>query len=301
MKRLITLSSLLLLLIGGSFLISCEKELKYDKSIMDPKLVVQGILEIDSPFVIYLERTYSFTENNPNTAITGGAVITVTNVNTGQTFTQSVPVDSNRYEFPFNTAANTEYQITVTHPDYPTVTATTRTTNVVPLISVDTATITNGYPLMEATLKWQDPPGQNYYMVRVFATVTDEFGYVFQSSGGAYSTDPVVASNSTDDPLSGQNWVSYFLFSDEQFENSLKSFKIVSNHPFYNWTNPPYEVTAKYHLISINYDTYLYYKSRLIQENSDPMFAEPSKIFTNVTNGYGIFGSVSGSTVTFTN
>jgi hypothetical protein len=263
---------------------------------MAPKIVIQGIVEIDSTFAVYLERTYAFNETNPETEITSGAVITVVNLNSGATFTSSVPVDSNRYEFPFNTAPNTDYQITVTHPDYPTVTATAHTTNVVPLISVDTASLMNdSYPKLIGTLTWQDPPGQNYYMVRVRYQYSDEDSSIVGSGGGAYSYDPVIDNSSNSDPLSPENWTMYFVFTDEQFENSIKSLEIISNNPFYGWDNSKME----YYLTSLNYDTYLYYKTRLIQAYADPAFSEPSKIYSNVNNGYGIFGSVSGSVISF--
>jgi hypothetical protein len=291
-------SSLFLILICFSFLISCEKELEYDKDLMSPKLVVQGILEIDSTFAIYLERTYAFNESNPETEITSGAVITVVNLNSGASFTSSVPVDSNRYEFPFNTAANTDYEITVTHPDYPTVTATTHTTNVVPLISVDTLALMNdSYPKLIGTMKWQDPPGQNYYMVRVNFMYYDEDSISIGGGGSAYSYDPVIDNSSNSDPLSPESWDMYFVFTDEQFENSLKSLDIISNHPFNNW-NPDFS-KMEYHLTSLNYDTYLYYKTKLIQWHADPAFSEPSKVYSNVHNGYGVFGSVSGSIIDF--
>lgn len=281
-----------------SFLLSCEKELDYDKDIMAPKIVVQGILQIDSTFAIYLERTYAFNEQDPETEITSGAVITVVNLNSGATYTSSVPVDSNRYEFPFNTEPNTDYKITVTHPNYPTVTATTHTTNAVPLISADTASLVNGsYTTLKGTLKWQDPPGQNYYMVRISYLFFDENGIPNGNSGGTgYSTDPVI-DNTTSDPLSPENWQWYFVFSDEQFENSLKSLDVISNNPFgYGGTD---SVSLQYTLTSINYDSYLYYKTKLVQLASDPTFSEPSKIYTNINNGYGIFGSVSGSKISF--
>ncbi len=295
MKR----NSLLFILICFSFLISCEKELEYDKDLMAPKIVIQGIVEIDSTFAVYLERTYAFNETNPETEITSGAVITVVNLNTGATFTSSVPVDSNRYEFPFNTAPNTDYQITVTHPDYPTVTATAHTTNVVPLISVDTASLLNdSYPKLVGTMTWQDPPGQNYYMVRVQFMYYDEDTILIGGGGGAYSNDPVIDNNANSDPLSPENWASYFVFTDEQFENSLKSLEIISNNPFNNWNTGGLS-KMEFCLTSLNYDTYLYYKTRLIQTQADPAFSEPSKIYSNVDNGYGIFGSVSGSVISF--
>lgn len=291
--------NILFILSFFSLLVSCEKELEYDKDLIAPKIVIQGILELDSTFAVYLERTYAFNEQNPETEITSGALISVVNLNTGETYVSSVPVDSNRYEFPFNTAPNTDYKITVSHPDYPTVTATTHTTNVVPLISVDTASLMNdSYPKLIGTLKWQDPPGKNYYVVRVSYMYYDENGIPNGNGGGsAYSYDPAIDNSSNSDPLSPENWQWYFAFSDEQFESSLKTMDLISNNPFNNWSTD--SASIEYHLTSVGYDTYLYYKTKLIQLNSDPTFSEPSMIYTNVINGYGVFGSVSGSTISF--
>ncbi len=285
MKRSSLFLLLILILVG----VSCQKEVKYDEELLEPKLVVQGLLEVDSMCVIYLERTYNFMEDYPNTEITSGATLTIENLTAGTSYVVTTPVYDNRYEFPFTVTANTTYKITVTHPDYPTVTATTTTVGIVPILSIDTATINpDGYDELLATWKWQDPPGDNYYMVRTFINMEDTvYGY-FNHYGFMGSNDPI-ANNGSDEPLDDYNGGIYFVFSDETFASAIKTFESYSNNPF-AYPDPNTVSTVTYSLTSINYETYLYHKSVQKQANTDPTFSEPVKVFTNVENGYGIFG-----------
>jgi len=280
-------------------LISCEKEVKYKEELLAPKLVVSGLLEVDSTCVIYLERTYNFMENEPELKITSGATITIENLTDGTSFSVATPTDSNRYEFPFVVTSNTDYRLTVTHPDFPTVTASTRTTGVVPLISVDTATAPYyGYDHFQTTWKWLDPPGENYYMISGWITGEDSL-YSFDLSGptGIASQDPI-ADNQSDDPLNDYNGDRYFVFPDESFDSQMKTFVGYSN----NWyVHQSYytHVVVKYTLSNINRDAYLYYKSLQKQMNIDPTLSEPVKVYTNIENGFGIFACTNHQQVIF--
>lgn len=288
MKR----NSIFLLLFMALIGASCQKEVKFKDDLLAPKLVVQGLLEIDSACVIYLERTSNFMETNPDVEITSGATLTIENLTAGTSYTISSPVDSNRYEFPFTVAPHTTYKITVTHADYPTVTATTTTTEIVPFLSIDTVTtLTEDYEQLETTWKWQDPPGENYYMVRTVMSLEDTVFHYTNFSGGMSSNDPI-ADDGSDDPLNDYNGGIYFVFPDETFESQIKTFIGFSPNPF---TFPSQNSIPKvqYTLSSINRETYLYYKSAQQQMHSDPTFSEPVKVYTNVENGYGIFGCAS--------
>lgn len=289
-----------LILILGIFALctSCVKEVAFDNQLIEPKLVIQGLIEVDSTFAVYLEHTRAFNEPNTYTGITSGATITVVNLTTGNTYVTSTPADSNRYELPFNVAPNTGYQITVTHPDYPTVTATTYTTQVIPLISVDTGSFNmEGIPKIYGLMKWQDPPGNQFYMVCVYSEGVDSASNIQFSNSVFGSDDPIVSEGFSLTPDEDHNSSTYFVFSDEQFANSMKTFRTYFDKIYVDESIGGNSSSIRFTLISMNQDTYSYYKSMLIQQDSDPTFSEPVKIYSNVTNGYGIFGSVSGSKI----
>lgn len=291
-------SSLILILGIFALCTSCVKEVAFDNQLIEPKLVIQGLIEVDSTFAVYLEHTHTFNEPNTYAGITSGATITVVNLTTGVIYTTSIPADSNRYELPFNVTPNTGYQITVTHPDYPTVTATTYTTQAIPLISVDTGSFNmEGIPKIYGLMKWQDPPGNQFYMVCVYSEGVDSASNSQFSNSVFGSDDPIVSEGFSLNPDGDHNSSTYFVFSDEQFANSMKTFRTYFDKIYVDESIGGNSSSIRFTLISMNQDTYLYYKSMLIQQDSDPTFSEPVKIYSNVTNGYGIFGSVSGSKI----
>src|SRR6218665_3591796 len=283
-------TNLLLLLPLILLFFSCEKEVDYDDELLASKLVVHGLLQVDSACVIYLDRTSNFMEDQPDVGIYSGANVVIENLTTGITYSTSAPVYSNRYELPFVVEANTDYRLTVTHPDYPTVTATTHTSPIVPLISIDTISADyQGYLHLQSTWKWQDPSGENYYMVSSSVEVEDSINnYVSSSRSGLASSDPI-ADNQADAPLNDYNSSMFFVFKDETFESAIKT--LVCYSPNLNYmSNETDIITTTYYFSSLNRDAYLYYRSVQKQNGVDPTFAEPVKVYTNIENGYGIFG-----------
>jgi len=292
-------TNLLLLLPLILLFFSCEKEVDYADQLLAPKLVVNGLLEVDSTCVIYLERTTNFMEDQPDLGIYSGAVIVIENLSTGTSYTTSTPVDSNRYELPFIVEANTDYRLTVTHPNYPTVTSTTRTSPIVPIISIDTIGADyQGYLHLQSTWKWLDPAGENYYMISSSIaaedTVTD---YIYSSRTGLASNDPI-AENQVDDPLNDYNGAMYFVFNDDTFASSLKTMVCYTANLYY-MNNGNEVINLTYYLSSMNRDAYLYYRSVQKQEGVDPTFSEPVKVYTNIKNGYGIFGCTNHRSIVF--
>lgn len=277
-----------LFLILSLFLGSCIKEVDFNSDIVEKKIVVNALCEINAPMTVYLERTVTL-DNLEDTAIfiSSGASITVTNNNTGQVVTVTTPSFDNCYVFPFYTAPNTSYTIVVEHPDYKTVSSTMTTGNNVNLISVDTASIyNNNYPMFEGTLHFQDPPEKNYYMVRVHTFMNDS--NYFTSSTYGISTDPSIDNSLNIDLFGTPQGQEYYVFTDDLFNGEMKALELKSANPYtYASSNSTVQVT--YDLITLNEDSYKYYKSLLVQYYSDPTFSEPAKLYTNILNGYGIF------------
>lgn len=271
---------------------SCEKEIPYKGDDEDPLLVVNAICKNDSLVRIDLERSVFFLANDANTSklITSGATLKLTDLNTGIVYTQTVPVSGSTYEFPLTALPNNSYSIEVSHPDYPAVNATMKSTPKIELTAVDTSSFynTDGQLTKKAVMKWNDPAGENYYMIKLF--VTDPNGnYTYYNS--FTTNDPSVEQ---DNSAGGQNYFDLLYFSDELFEGKAKEFEI--NFSTYFPQNPADNPIYTYHLISMNKETYQYLVS-VDKNGQTDFFTEPVKVFNNINGGYGIFGSINHSLI----
>lgn len=279
---------------------ACRKELEYEGEGKTPVLVLNAVVENDSLFRVYLERTVFFLSAEPNSSkfISTGATIKVTNVTTSEVYVMQQATKDNLYEFPFTVKPNTYYKIEVNHPDYPSISSEMVTTNSVSIVLTDTLSFTTdqgGY--MRAKIKWNDPSGENYYMLRVknFMDVENESEYWTDNSYylGINSKDPSI-DNSENTGLDGSTYdVSDLLFNDRLFNGSEKTMEF--NFPY----SPSFtldssiSVTQEYtiNLITMNKETYLYYISMKKNDAAD-FFSEPVKVYSNILNGFGIFGTL---------
>jgi hypothetical protein len=285
-------NNLIFVAILSVLLFACQKEIKYKGSGSKSLLVLNAVVENDSIFSVYLEKSVFFlsAEQNSSKHITSGATITVKNITTGEEFVVSNPTVENRYDFPFVVSPNTSYSIQVEHADYPTISATMISASVIPLLSVDTiSVIKNNQSILKSTLTWNDPLDENYYMIRVNMDVEDvEYSY---SQLLYISSTDVAIDNSENTDISGNVYdVHELLFDDKKFNGKQKKLEINSNFATY-YFSPDVNIKLTYYLISMNKETYLYYRSALKNLYMDE-FSEPVKVYSNIKNGFGIFGTV---------
>jgi hypothetical protein len=283
----------LLLLIG---LYSCQKEIEYDGPGREARLVVNAVVTLDSTFVVRLERTAFFlSEETPQDRyITSGASIMVTNLTTGEVFYESSPVVENRYEFPFIVTPNTSYRIDVSHPDYPQVSSQITTVPHVILQSVDTIpAIQDNQMVMEGNFKWQDPPGKQYYMIKIIQDYQDINGQ-YVNNVPLISTDAAIDNTNNQNILGNIDYSSYLLFTDETFDSQNKELKVRFYYSFY--PDPSTTIDYYCHLITLSEEAYYYYRSLNASLNAG-FLSEPVKVFSNIANGYGVFGSKNHSVV----
>ena len=286
----------LLILISATILLgSCEKELPYSGKGKSPVLVLNAILVNHKPFVVNISRSVFFLSNQGNTSSAiSNATVVLTNLTTGEQFQLTSGING-EYTFPFDVAPNTGYKIVVTHPDYPTISSQLTTVGDIVLDDVDTSSVElNSFEReRKSVFKFNDLPGENKYLV-VFksafissSTIDTLFTY-----GYGYSIDAAAdneASNVTGDIL----YEPRIFFTDETFANQYKNFTIKnSEYKFDDTTHTIYTYT----LLNVTDDTYKYFKSvpKNLQVNE---LSDPSKVHTNIIGGFGIFGSISYSTI----
>lgn len=268
-------------------LFSCEKEIEFKGKSSDPMLVLNCINESDSTFKVELQRSRFFMEStNGNFAITTGAVVTLTNVTTGQVYTSSTPGPDGVYSMGVASVPGNEYSIQVTHPDYETISGKTRIPIATPILSADTSSyIKEGMAHMKANVKWNDPAGEDFYVMKMAVYDEDQDWDIFPELQLA-SFDLALDSWSSSD-LGDENFTNALFFTDELFDGSQKTMEIRFPDLYLSQQNH-YKVI----LFRVNKETYKYLLSAEKASYGDDPFSEPSKVFTNIEKGFGIFGGV---------
>jgi hypothetical protein len=288
MKNILTLICLTIVLVA------CQKEIEFKGNAKANVLVLNGVVENDSVFRIFLERSSFFLSNEVSGAneISSGAEVKLTNLTSGEVFTLTQSTVGNRYDFPFVTTPNTRFKIEVSHPSYPSISSEMTTTSKVNLTTVDSVTVVkNQENRLKITFNWNDPSEENYYMVRIKQDISapdfeyTEFLYM-------ESTDPSI-DNSNNTDIDGSVYpVNTYLFDDKKFNGQQKEIEFLCY--YYNPNTDPFNpVTENIYcqLITMDKATYLYYQSASANANSD-FFSEPVKVLSNIENGFGIFGTL---------
>ncbi|ASS50346.1 MAG: hypothetical protein A3D31_12320 [Candidatus Fluviicola riflensis] len=278
------------LLIAGS----CTKEIEYKGDNEDPVLVLNCIAEKDSVIEVELSKSRFFlASNNEDYSITSNAIITLVNITSGQTYVQTTPDANGKYVFPITALGGNSYSISASHPDFETVTSTMSVLYETPILSVDTSSYSSpeGGTFMKANVTWNDPAGTDFYILKLSIINT--------VSGLEYLNQPVGSNDQSMDELSasdfdeGESFYSQLFFTDELFDGSQKTLEI--RFPK-NFNIPDPDDHYKFTLYRCTEATYKYLVStRKAEYAANDFFSEPVKVFTNIENGYGIFGALSGA------
>lgn len=272
--------------------VSCEKEIKYKGKSEDSLLVVNGITEGDSTIKVKLSRSRFFLESvNQDFTITSNAVLQLTNQTSGQTYVVSTADAQGTYMFPVAAVQGNSYSIQITHPSYPVVHSQMSVPVAIPIQAVDTSSyVKNGTTYMKAQVKWNDPSGKDYYVMKL--------SYVYNGSPMSEevadqllgSLDPALDELSASGFDGEEYFTNQLFFTDELFDGSQKTLEI----RFPNNAFPSPDLHYKFILFRCSEATYKYLISTEKSQNADgDFFSEPVKVFNNIENGYGIFSSLS--------
>ena len=274
--------------------VSCRKEIKYKGDAEDPLVVVNSIMEADSVIKIHVEQSRFFLDPQFSSSdywITN-ATVTLTVAGSGQVYTQTSSDADGNYVFPITALAGESYAVSVSHPDFPTVTSTTLVPAAVTINTVDTSSYldVNGVKIMKALVKWNDAPGKDFYVLK---TSIKEM-----STGNIYLDIPVGSLDPGMDDLSStepgdESSYSYYpnlFFTDEFFDGQSKTLDIRISQSFSTLDS---DHRLQIHLYRVTEETYKYLISvRKFQYADGDIFSEPVKVFSNIKNGYGIFGGM---------
>lgn len=213
-------------------------------------------------------------------------------------------------------ASRQEFKVIVKAPGYPDATSSTIVPDLVQINKLDTSRILVGpdpyHPdlsnvLFLCNINFSDPGNEtNYYMIKVSYKVTpfkNDYTEHYRTNIRFYTSDPIieeVVGDESNDPYA-------YAFSDkvingQNYNLKLKvyasEFRMPSGDDLSKITNSTnFKDAVYFSLYSITEDYYKYIQSfNLYKKNYGNPLTEPVMIYSNITGGYGIFGSAAVST-----
>lgn len=267
---------LICLLSALVFFISCEKEVLIETGHPE-KLCLNCILNPDSLVTAQLTLSRDINNSYEFTPVDDAILVLYTDEELHDTL---ISVGNGRYELNYKPIEGVSYNILVEHKEHDKILATTTVPN-------------------RAFVTWKSDtissyPQENKYFVRVDMSVHDnpnETNYYWMES---FETNAVFIDdfNRDIDTESKYGYVYYYYlrFSDLAYngQDMDLTFERRSGIEWYLWS------------CDQQYDKYLKstLKARLNAEKDLP-FREPVQIYSNIENGYGIFGAVAATQIKF--
>lgn len=149
-------------------------------------------------------------------------------------------------------------------------------------------------PHYELKLKFHDLPGEDFYALEIrYEDAFSDIGACFTTDDpvftidGSYGFDPGEDDNVT---LCGE-----VFFTDATFDNSEKYLTVSVLEISTEFILDPKFI---FHLSHISKDYYAYNASLTLQwEHEGDPFSEPAPVYSNIVNGFGIFGGLSMSSI----
>ena len=313
--------------------VACETVVDVDIPRESSKLVVNSVIGTDQPVSAQVSLSKSVLDNSNLPYVTGAEVVLLEEGTVVATLEEDVnAVSSGIYTSSFSPVSGKNYTLQVSKSGYEPVEASTHIPSPIPIqaVSYDTTIYTSSYQdgdsvivnrvvdIDEIRLTFSDPPGEkNYYEITVLQYYTeyvyqyDEEGYVLYDSlynpividslprfSTLYltSNDPVLSGG--DDFLEGSDsfYGDAFTFSDDIINGKSYTFRFQPDGGYFN--NRSDENRYVIVLRTISEEQYLYFSSVQLQNEAygNP-FAEPTQVYNNIENGFGIFAGYSSDQV----
>jgi hypothetical protein len=269
-------------------LLSCEKEIPLDAEQKEPRIVVNSIFgDGDTIYVHVSESRDVLYEGDLPNITTAVAKLQDVNGNLLGDFTHQ---GDGIYKLTnYLPVAGQTYHLVVTNSGFNQVDAQTQTPTVITIDAIDTLRKNDE---MNYSIKFSDEPSiTNYYAVAIeqISIGDDGFGGYYYYSDYFFETSEIFTQNGSAD-VDGTKYGSVFLFSDATFNGGQCTFDASTYIPVES-TDSTIVVVS---LLSLSED-YFKYKLTLekYQETAGDPFAQPVQVYSNVENGFGIFGGYS--------
>jgi len=272
---------------------SCEVIVDVDIPLKQPSITVNSTINPDSTFLVQLTPSQHVLSNDQFLPINGATVTVYDESGLIETLVQN---NAGFYQGALQPVPGNSYRIGVSHEDFVTVTSTDE----VPFNSLLISSISykkNSSDEFNSeeysfTVVVEEPKGPNFYEIGLYGPVLI---YEFDEDTGAQIVvDTVLQSyySYSDDPILNRNYSydgQFLHFSNELVDGT---FSLTFNSYIYHGFNPDVsEVEIIVAIREISPALFRHRQSSNLQwsTSGDP-FAEPAPVFTNIENGFGIFG-----------
>ncbi|MCF8363880.1 MAG: DUF4249 domain-containing protein [Prolixibacteraceae bacterium] len=278
---------ILIIIFGETLLPSCEKDVTFDFD-RPVKLSLNCILNPDSTITARLTLSGNIENNTSFQPVDDATIVLYENGIELGTLTSG---SEGNYYLDYHPESQNEYKIAVLHPDYKDVTASTE----VPqkpdvMFTPDTLELIEHPELywLEINVVIHDLPGKNSYWLYGKRTMD---GVVRTGGGFQNIKAPFIDDfNRRTDPESKFGYVYdyYVRISDIGYDGEKMTVMLEAA------TNGSINIVSA----DEHYDKYIKssVKARLNSEGDLP-FKEPVQIYSNIENGYGIFGACAITTI----
>lgn len=301
------------LFILTAIFVGCEHILEFEGEILNPKITVNALAVSDTIFVAGVAKSIFFTEVTQERnleSLYGEFVLDnaeiIAEVNNEQTYQMTFNSKSLNYESEYIPREGDQITLKVSAPGFKSVTAQTSVPKNEELTILETHLIYDKNPfsltewvdtggadtLMQITAKIIDPPGKkNYYRLKI-RSIAHSFsipdGKLYYIMSDIYSSADVIFK---DERLMDRyrGWEAGFsnIFDDSLFDGEEYEFTVETRKRF---GQNSYVVVE---LQSITQELYNYLKSTMLYRITDQdSYTELIHIYSNIENGYGIFGSL---------
>jgi hypothetical protein len=271
----------LLILLGG-----CVKNVNIDLPYEGNKIVVNTLIQPDS--VVYVRVTRSeptnvFDDSGYKDIPGSNVTLTVDGIPVSPLQVQVIKGLS-YFVSEQKAVRGKQYGVKVTAPGLETVTGTD-TLPAAP--DVKNAAAQRNSSRVQFTLK-DSPAARNYYRIRIY--VTDGNGG--QGTYRLFRLDPAF-NNSLNEFFTTSSYSS-LVMSDERFDGKEVNFVLQTADPITGFSQVSVEISA---LTRVTYD---YFSTVAAQKQNGIIVAgNPVRVFTNVSNGYGIVGGINSKKLVF--
>lgn len=270
---------------------ACEVVVDVDMPLKPSSIVVHSIINPDSVFQAQITSSQNVLSKGDFSFLEGAEV----SIYDGENFIETLAQDSDGfYKGEEKPLPGRNYSIIASNSNYKTIQAS----DIVPASEIAIQRIsflksnTEQYnqEVYDMTLEFDDPIGENFYQIGMYGSM-----FVFDRSvNPPVITDTLIVPYylSSDDPIFSDTYGNpdgFWTFSDVLVEG--KRVKINFSIQLHQLVSVD-EIEVTVVLRNISYNLYKYQQTASLQQslNGDP-FAEPVPVFTNIENGYGVFGA----------
>ncbi len=299
------MKKIFIIIFGLLTILSCEKIIDLEIPDSERKIVFNGIMNPDSTIKIQVSQSLGILEDELNLKYLEDADVTI--FEDGIEIEKMTHTVSGIFTSTVVPALNKTYKVQVENTNLPTAEASSKIPELVEITKLDTITVvttthdefsnTDYYSTnIRFEINFDDPESvDNYYFVGIsmYEPIYDETNTTIIDSMEYFTyfmSEDIVLQNTesqfTLNSISGQ------AFSDEKINGFSYKLKIETGIPTYGeayFTGSTYNV----YMMSITKDLYLHILSyNKAQYSSNDPFTQPVQIFSNITDGLGIFSAI---------